>query len=279
MIEFGICNPISNHAVASAQGCDFIECGVAQLLPAQPDSDDEVKARMAEFEASSLPVQAFSGFIPPELKVTGPDVDWQRVSDYVSTALRRASAAGARIVVWGSGGSRNVPDGFDRELAKDQVIRFLHLAGHWAARNDITIAIEPLNLKESNIVNSVGEGVFYAERVAHSHVRVLADFYHMDEDDEPLDAIFQYGPWLRHIHVADTGRLHPGSGSYPYADFVKQVSRADYDGMISVECRWGDDLEGEVGRSMEFLRSLWPDQKPEGPDDSQTEEAPARAED
>ncbi len=258
MIEFGICSPITAHPIASAQGCDYLECGVAELRPALPDDDDQVKSQMAAFEAASLPIQAFSGFIPADLKVTGPDVQWDQVAAYVSTALRRAATVGARIVVWGSGYSRHVPEGFDRDLAKDQVIRFLHLAGHWAAQHNITIAIEPLNGKESNIVNSVGEGVFYAERVAHPNVMVLADFYHMDEDHEPLDAIAQYGPWLRHIHVADTGRLYPGSGSYPYKEFVEEVTKANYDGMISVECRWGD-LEAEIGPSMEFLRTQWAD--------------------
>lgn len=256
MIEFGICSPISAHPLASAQGCDFLECGVSELLPALPDDEDQVKAKMAEFEAASLPVQAFSGFLPPDLKVTGPDVQWGQVSEYVNNALRRAAAVGGKIVVWGSGGSRNVPEEFDRDMAKDQVIRFLHLAGHWGAKHGITIAIEPLNVKESNIVNSVGEGVFFAERVAHPNVMVLADFYHMDEDDEPLSAISQYGPWLRHIHVADTGRLYPGSGSYPYVEFAAEVSKADYEGMISVECRW-QDLEAEIGPSIQYLRSIW----------------------
>ena len=263
MIEFGICSPITVHSIASSQGCDYIECGVAELMPALPDDDEQVKRKMAEFEAASLPVQAFSGFIPAELKVTGPNVQWGQVSDYVNTALRRAAAVGARIVVWGSGYSRHVPDDFDRDLAKDQVIRFLHLAGHWAARHNVTIAIEPLNVKESNIVNSVAEGVYYAERVAHPNVMVLADFYHMDEDDEPLDAISQYGPWLRHIHVADTGRLYPGSGSYPYKKFAAEVTKAGYDGMISVECRWGN-REAEVGPSMTFLRSLWTEAEEQG---------------
>ncbi len=256
MIEFGICSPLSVHPLASSQGCDYIECGVSELMPALPDDNEEVRHRMAEFEAASLPVKAFSGFIPAELKVTGPDVQWEQISDYVHTALRRAAAVGAEVVVWGSGYSRHVPEGFDRNLAEDQVIRFLHLAGHWAAQHNVTIAIEPLNLKESNIVNSVQEGVHYAERVAHPNVRVLADFYHMDEDNEPLTAISQYGPWLRHIHVADTGRLYPGSGSYPYPEFVAEVTKAQYDGMISVECRWGNRA-AEIGPSMEFLRALW----------------------
>ncbi len=256
MIEFGICNPIASHAIAAAGGCDYLECGVADLLPLLPDEAPEVQARMQEFENASLPIKAFSGFVPPQIKVTGPDVDWQQIGNYLDTALSRAAAVGGEVVVWGSAGSRNVPEGFDRSVAEEQVVRFLHLAGHWAAPNNITIAIEPLNLKESNIINSVAEGVRFAERVAHPHIRVLADFYHMDEDAEPLSHISAYGPWLSHIHVADTGRLYPGSGQYPYATFVEEVNRAAYDGLISVECRW-QNLEAEVASSIAFLRSLW----------------------
>lgn len=257
MIEFGICNPISSHAIAAAGGCDYLECGVANLLPLLPDDAPEVQARMQEFEDASLPIKAFSGFIPPEIRVTGPEVDWKQVSDYLDTALSRAAVVGAEVVVWGSAGSRNVPEDFDRSMAEEQVVRFLHLAGHWAAQHNITIAIEPLNLKESNIINSVEEGVRFAERVAHPHIRVLADFYHMDEDQEPLSHISEFGPWLSHIHVADTGRLYPGSGQYPYATFVEEVNRAGYDGLISVECRW-QNLAEEVAASIAFLRSLWP---------------------
>lgn len=258
MIEFGICNPLASHALAKAQGCDYLECTVLELLPTiENDEDPQVEARMAEFEDAELPIKAFNGFLPNDLRVTGPDVDWAAVSSYLDTALRRAVAVGAQVVVWGSAGSRNVPEDFARETAEEQVVRFLHLAGHWAEKHGITIAIEPLNTKESNIINSVAEGVRFAERVAHPRIRVLADFYHMDEEDEPLEDIARFGPWLSHIHVADTDRRVSGSGSYPYDRFVEELNGIGYEGLISVECRW-QDLEEEVGSGMRFLRSLWP---------------------
>lgn len=256
MTTFGICRPISFHAIAAANGCDFIECGVSDLLPTLPDDDPQVQARMQEFADSEVPVKAFNGFIPPDLQVTGPDVDWARVSAFVDTALRRAVQVGAEVVVWGSAGSRNVPDEFERAVAEEQVVRFLHLAGHWAEKHGLTVAIEPLNRKESNIINSVAEGVHWAERVAHPRIRVLADFYHIQEESEDLETIARHGPWLSHVHVADTGRLYAGSGTYPYPAFAEVLERAGYDGMISVECRW-QDLEAEVAASMSFLRALW----------------------
>ncbi|MFP3711872.1 TIM barrel protein, partial [Paraburkholderia sp. SIMBA_009] len=78
---------------------------------------------------------------------------------------------------------------------------------------------EPLNRKESNLVNSVADGARLAKALNRPEVRGLADFYHMDEEAEPLDALREHCAWLAHIHLADTGRLNPGTGSYDYATF------------------------------------------------------------
>jgi len=42
--------------------------------------------------------------------------------------------------------------------------------------------------------------------------------------------------------------------------FLAALRAAGYDGRISIECRWGDDFEGELRRAREFLLRLWEDQ-------------------
>ena len=134
-------------------------------------------------------------------------------------------------------------------------MRFLQITADAADANDITIVIEPLNTKESNVLNSVAEGVKLAQDVNRTSIRVLADFYHMDEENEPLDDLVQYADWLEHIHVADTGRRAPGTGSYPYTEFVQKLHQSGYDGLVSIECRW-EDLAAEAGPAAQFLRRV-----------------------
>ena len=105
-------------------------------------------------------------------------------------------------------------------------------------------------------INSVAEGVEFAKAVNRPSIRVLADFYHMDEENEPLETLLDNRDWLAHIHVADTGRLAPGTGVYPYARFVDLLRHADYDGMVSVECSWKDFVV-EAKSAVEFLRSVF----------------------
>ena len=122
-----------------------------------------------------------------------------------------------------------------------------------AAATDVTIAIEPLNRNESNIINSVAEAADIARQVDRPSIRVLADFYHMNEEREPLSRLSDYGAWLAHVHVADSSRLAPGTGDYPYPAFVSELRRAGYAGAVSIECRW-QDFASEAGPSVQFLR-------------------------
>lgn len=253
-MKFGCCASIDNAEAVHRAGFDYLEAGVTLLIP---DEDDASFAPiLAKYRASPIPVAAFNLFLPRDLKIVGPEIDPARMERYVSRALARMQAIGAAIAVIGSGGSRNVPEDFSRDEATVQIVRFLELVADAADQTDVTIAIEPLNRKELNIINSVAEGVQFARQVNRPSIRVLADFYHMDEDSEPLTEISANQDWLAHIHVADTGRLAPGTGQYPYTEFADQLRQAGYDGMVSVECSW-KDFEAEAAPSLAFLRRVF----------------------
>lgn len=253
-MKFGCCCPIEQAALAHAAGFDYLETTVVSLLP---EATESFFAPILEtYQRAPLPTLACNVFLPGDLKLVGADVDRQRLAVYVQTALRRIMLIGAEVVVFGSGKARMVPDGFPRADAEAQLVAFLNLVADEAEEHDVTLAIEPLNRRESNILNSVAEAVALAERVNRPSIRVLADFYHMDEEQESLDHLVQYKDWLAHIHVADSGRRAPGAGTYPYATFVEKLSAAGYDGMVSIECRW-EDFAAEAGPACAFLHRVF----------------------
>ncbi|MCL4858088.1 MAG: sugar phosphate isomerase/epimerase [Caldilineaceae bacterium] len=251
---FGCCGSLEQAEAAHTAGFDFLEATVVSLIP---EADETAFAPILErYRALPLPVRACNVFLPGDLKLTGPAVDLARARRYVETALPRARQIGAEVVVFGSGVARMIPDGFPRDEALAQLAAFLDMVADVASAAGVTIAIEPLNRKESNVINSVAEGVALAQRVNRAPIRVLADFYHMDEEGEPLSEISRHGEWLAHIHVADTGRLAPGTGGYPYATFVEELRRIGYGGMVSVECRWRD-FAAEAGPAAAFLQRVF----------------------
>ena len=93
-------------------GYDYVEEGVQRyLIPL--DSDEAFEARYAAFERSPLPIYACNSFLPGDLKSTGPNSKPDEILAYSKTAFARAQKTGIKIIVFGSGGSRRIPDDFD----------------------------------------------------------------------------------------------------------------------------------------------------------------------
>jgi sugar phosphate isomerase/epimerase len=253
MYEFGWCRGIEDAALLQRAGFDFIECTVVSL---KLEDEREFAEQLPRFLESPLPVKAFNVLFPGDLKVVGPEADPARIRRYLEKAVGAMERIGAATVVFGSGRSRSLPEGWDRTRGEHQLAELLQWASLELDGTGITLAIEPLNTKESNIINSVDEGVQFAKLINHRAIRVLADFYHMDEEKEPLETLVRNKDWLAHIHLADTGRRAPGTGQYPYAPFTSLLRESGYQGMISAECSVTEP-EQELPAGLAFMKQTF----------------------
>ena len=85
----------------------------------------------------------------------------------------------------------------------------------------VHILLEPLNRYESNIINTLGEGVKLIEEIGSDQIKLLADTFHMNIEERSIcDSLVDAKQWLAHIHFADSNRLAPGQG---HLDFRKTV--------------------------------------------------------
>ena len=253
MISYGWCRGIEDAGLLAESGYDFIECAVVSLQ--LEDAAAHREALQAYLE-SPLPISVFNVFFPGELKLVGPESDSDRTRRYVHSAAEALHRIGARTVVLGSGRSRSLPDGWERARGEEQLLRALDWIAVDFKDAGLTLAIEPLNGKESNIITSVDEAVGFAKQINHPAIRVLADFYHMDEENEALDTLVRNKDWLAHIHLADTGRLSPGTGTYPYEEFAARLKAAGYGGTISAECTV-QEPERELEASLAFMKRMF----------------------
>ena len=154
--------------------------------------------------------------------------------------MTRAGVAGIETIVFGSGGSRKVPDGFSMATAYDQLADHLKRWGPIAGEHGVTIVVEPLG-PECNICSTVDESADLVRRVDHPNIRLLADTYHMVRINDPADAIVRAGELIRHVHCAEVEGRSPigthGEDLTPYFAALKEVG---FDGRVSIECAWSD---------------------------------------
>lgn len=174
-MEFGICTGIEHAQTVYLAGYDYIECTVQSL---NPELDDhEIGDTLKSFFSSPIPVKVFNVFLPGDLKITGENIDHERIKRYLKNTFYRVKQVGADTIVFGSGGARTLPDGFSRVKGEEQIVQFLDTAGDFADSTGITIAIEPLYRQASNLINTLFEAVTIAKRVDRYSIGVLADFF------------------------------------------------------------------------------------------------------
>lgn len=260
MPKFGIVTSIDHSAAVKAAGWDFVEELVQPYLQADvPDTDWAGPRRHA---AAVLPVTAANALLPPELKVCGPEVDAAKLRDYMSIVLRRAEQLGLKTIVFGSGLARRVPEGFDREHGRRQILEFIHVAADLAARHGVTLVAEPLNRGECNIMNSVAEAMEYVKELNHPNFQCLVDSFHFWLEDEPLENLRRAMPWIHHVHLADTrGRVPCGeSGVHDYPAFFSVLKQAGYEREIAVESQGFSTQAGIHSAApsvLKFVREAW----------------------
>ena len=256
-MRFGVYTSVENSAAVKAAGWAFVEENVQTFLDGTtPDADWQGAKRAA---AAVLPVPAANRLVPANLKLTGPDADLDKLRAYMTRVLERAGRVGTTTLVFGSGGARTYPAGFDRDNAKRQILDFLRMALPIAQRNGVTLVAEPLNRAECNIMNSVAESMEYVRELDHPSFQCLVDSFHLWLEDEPLANLRAAMPWIRHVHVSDVkDRLPPGlsGGGEDYRSFFAVLREAGYDGMVTVEADMFD-LPRDARRVLDFLHDQW----------------------
>ena len=236
-MDIGICCSPTDCPDA-CDGLDYVETLVGISLMPRKDAE-AFGAALHAARACPLPVRAANCFIPGDMKSTGSDVNEAALDAYVATTMARAAQVGIETIVFGSGGSRQVPDGFDHARAFEQLVAHLRRWGPVAADHGIEIVIEPLC--DCNIITSVGEGAELARRADHPAVRLLCDTWHMVRTDDPPQAIVDAGTLIRHAHCAENeNRAAPGAHGEDLRPYFRALKATGYEGGMSLECSWSD---------------------------------------
>jgi sugar phosphate isomerase/epimerase len=258
-VAVGYCAALKDIAAAKAVGFDYVELGTTEIATL---SDDDFEKAVQEIKRTGVrtgvTVPVTNLFLPRTIKVTGPEIDLEQQMDYVKKAFARLSRLGTGIVVFGSGGARQVPDGFDKAEAWKQLVDFGKRIAPEAQAAGITVAIEPLRRQETNIVNSAREGLELVKAVGHPNFELMIDFYHLASEREDPAIVLEANQHIRHLHTANPqGRVFPLSwDEFDYAPFFANLRKIGYDKRISVEAST-KNLAGDAPRAIGLLRKAF----------------------
>lgn len=253
-MRFGVCYDLKDTALIASLGFDYIEGNAAQIAAMDEDGFESLKNNVL---SSTIRAEAFCILFPGGLKLTGPAANDTATARYLDALFPRLKALGAETVVFGSGGARAVPEGFDRAAAWHQLVRAGRILGEKGEEHGITVALEPLYKKGSNIVNTQLEGLALVSDVDRPRFRILSDYFHLYEAGESTAEVAACGPLLAHTHIVDpVGRRCPREGDgINYDEFFAGLAAAGYRGRISYEGPFVNAAQ-ELPETLRLLKKL-----------------------
>ena len=245
----------ADFRAAKAAGFDYAEARIREFVKL---SDGDFAKYAAACRSNGLPLTTAYWFLPTDLKVVGPDVKMDAVTNYFVKALDRCHALGVKIIVWGSGPARQVPDGFSREQALGQLVTLGKFLAPEAAKRGIIVVAEPLRKAECNFINTATEGLQWVEAVNHPNFQLLVDIFHMTDAHEDMGIIVKAGPHIAHVHFANPkGRVLPLSADeFDYAPFLGALKKIGYHGTLTLETL-AVNLAQDGPKAIQFVRAAY----------------------
>lgn len=254
--QIGYCVGLKGLELAKAAGFDYVELGTSEIAAL---SDAEFEAAAAHVKAVGIPTPNANLFLPANLKITGVEAaSVEAQMAYVRKAFARLERLGVKILCFGSGGARRVPEGFPKDQAFAQLVEFGKRIAPEAQKHGITVVIEPLRKQETNIINTAAEGFTLVKAVNHPNFELLIDFYHLASENEDPKIVVEAKDHLRHTHMANPqGRVFPLKwDEFDYAPFFARLREVGYAGRMSIEAS-SPDVPAQAPQAIALLRGAF----------------------
>lgn len=241
---------------AKTVGFEYVELALQDLLPL---SDEEFSKTSERLHRLGLPAISGYGFLPSDLTLVGPAADLPRIDTQLHRGLARAHQLGLRFVVYGNllTAGRTVPPGFSRDQAWSQLVEFGRHAAAEAAKQDLTVLIEPMPLDSTNLVNTVAEALALVKEIASPNFQILVDYDFLIQSKEDLAILTRAAPQIRQIEISNpNGRVYPQRvEEADYVAFFRALKKGGYHGGFSIHGK-PTDFFTDAPRAIAMLRTL-----------------------
>lgn len=142
-----------------------------------------------------------------------------------------------------------------RKDAEAWLIEAMRECSAYAEAARIGLALEPINRYETDLINTVEEGLMLIEKVASPNLGLLLDTFHMNIEEHSIEAAIKAaGARITHFHIADSNRWYPGAGHIDFRRVVQVLSRVGYEGFLSAEILPEPDADTCARRTVENMK-------------------------
>ncbi len=175
---------------------------------------------------------------------------------FLKNVLDKAHAMGAEAltgVTYGGIGERTGKPPTQPEL--DNVARAVESIGKYAKSLGLQFGIEPVNRYETHLLNTGWQARDLIERIGADNVFIHLDTYHMNiEEKGAANGIIDAAKYLKYIHLSESDRGTPGSGTCDWDEIFAGLAAVGFDGGMAMESFI--ELPPEIGSALSVWRPV-----------------------
>lgn len=249
---------------AAEHGLEVLE--IALLNPAGVDAAHSRKL----FEKHG--VEPTASLCLPEHSNAALDPD--RATAFLMPALDKAHELGCSIlcgVTYGVLGWKSGKRPTEAEYTN--MAKALKPVARKARDYGMLIGIEPCNRYETHLLNTADQSLKFLERLDEPNVTIHLDTYHMNIEEKGIGhGIRVAGEHCSYIHLSESDRGVPGSGTIDWTDTFRALAETGFKGDLVMEsfvtlppeiasalCVWRDvarDRQEVLEKGVPYLQSL-----------------------
>ncbi len=158
---------------------------------------------------------------------------------YTHQCIDIAAALGSASVVgpmYAGVGNTRMLDRDARCRQRERAVDSLKPVADYAAGQGIRLGLEPLNRFETDLVNTVDQGLELVAEIGRDNVGLLVDTFHMNIEEKDIPAaIRRAGPHIVEFHACSSDRGTPGEDHLPWPEIVAALDDVGYAGPVVIE--------------------------------------------
>jgi 5-keto-L-gluconate epimerase len=138
----------------------------------------------------------------------------------------------------------------------DWLVEALRTCARFAADHGVRLALEPINRYETDLVNTINQGMALIERVGADSLGLLPDTFHMNIEEASIEkSLRRAASQIFHFHVADSNRWYPGAGHLDFSHILSILKDINYPGWVSAETLPHPDTMTAAEQGLAHLRA------------------------
>ena len=186
----------------------------------------------------------------------------ENAQEYLVWMIDAATQVGSEVICgpfYSAVGKEHLEDISDRQKEWQLAVSEIRVIADYANQKGIKLALEPLNRFETDMINTVSQGLTFIQDVGRENVGFHLDTFHMHlEEKSTAQAIRAAGDKIFHFHACENDRGVPGTGQVYWDDIASALKDVNYQGPVVIESFTSEVKE--IARAVNIWREIAPSQ-------------------